>query len=250
MLSPAVAWKPHHCWLSAACPCHGLEPQVVGLTEPERAVSNLCTPLQVLLAKLEALTGTEAAAQSMQQYQEMYRWVGGSRDHNVLHYTETNFGRVAAIPDGVQPSVQLLPHAGIWACLPAHHLACRTGHAPHPCRMREEQAASGSSGAATAAQQQPASKKQKSTAAAWKSGVGYGHRWGLRHGLFHLAACKLESAGYRACDDQPRASNMSKTHHPTQPHLLCVRPWTISCRGVDGSAVWDAKKAEAVQVGA
>ncbi|KAI7841707.1 hypothetical protein COHA_004574 [Chlorella ohadii] len=89
-------------------------------------------PVEVLLAKLEALTGTEAAAQSMQQYQEMYR-------------------------------------------------------------MREEQAASGSSGAATAAQQQPASKKQKSTAAAWKSGVGYGHR------------------------------------------------------GVDGSAVWDAKKAEAVQ---
>lgn len=30
-------------------------------------------PAQVLLAKLEALTGTEAAAQSMQQYQEMYR---------------------------------------------------------------------------------------------------------------------------------------------------------------------------------
>lgn len=29
--------------------------------------------MQVLLAKLEALTGTEAAAQSMQQYEEMYR---------------------------------------------------------------------------------------------------------------------------------------------------------------------------------
>lgn len=33
--------------------------------------------LQVLLAKLEALTGAEAAAQSLQQYQEMYRRGGG-----------------------------------------------------------------------------------------------------------------------------------------------------------------------------
>jgi len=30
-------------------------------------------PVEVLLAKLEALTGTASAAQSMQQYQEMYR---------------------------------------------------------------------------------------------------------------------------------------------------------------------------------
>lgn len=34
---------------------------------------HLVIGMQVLLAKLEALTGTEAAAQSMQQYEEMYR---------------------------------------------------------------------------------------------------------------------------------------------------------------------------------
>ena len=31
-------------------------------------------PVEVLLAKLEALTGTAAAAQSLEQYQELYRW--------------------------------------------------------------------------------------------------------------------------------------------------------------------------------
>ena len=30
-------------------------------------------PVEVLLAKLEALTGTAAAAQSLAQYQELYR---------------------------------------------------------------------------------------------------------------------------------------------------------------------------------
>lgn len=49
-----------------------------------------------------------------------------------------------------------------------------------PHSMREAQAASGSgsTAATAAAAQQPASKKQKSGTAAWKAGVGYGHRWG------------------------------------------------------------------------
>lgn len=33
-------------------------------------------PAEALLAKLESLTGTAAAAQGLQQYQEMYRWGG------------------------------------------------------------------------------------------------------------------------------------------------------------------------------
>ena len=33
--------------------------------------------VEVLLAKLEALTGAPAAAQSLMQYSEMYRWGGG-----------------------------------------------------------------------------------------------------------------------------------------------------------------------------
>lgn len=39
---------------------------------PKQRGRRRSTPQQVLLAKLEALTGTAAASQSMQQYQEMY----------------------------------------------------------------------------------------------------------------------------------------------------------------------------------
>ncbi|KAL4444357.1 hypothetical protein ABPG75_012094 [Micractinium tetrahymenae] len=95
-------------------------------------------PVEVLLAKLEALTGTAAAAQSLQQYQEMYKM--------------------------------------------REEQAAQQGGAPSPVTQQQQQ-------------QQPA-KKQKAgngAPAAWKAGVGYGHR------------------------------------------------------GQDSGAVWDAKKAEAVQ---
>ena len=108
---------------------------------------------------------------------------------------------------------------------------------PPPRRMREAQAAGGTAAASTAQQQQPASKKQKSgTAQAWKAGVGYGHRWGAGagrgctgcHGKAVQASC--QGGG----DDATLRRKWLK-------HFHC-------CRGADGGAVWDAKKAEAVQV--
>ena len=51
----------------------GARPTVAVASGVRNQYCHLVIGMQVLLAKLEALTGTEAAAQSMQQYEEMYR---------------------------------------------------------------------------------------------------------------------------------------------------------------------------------
>ena len=128
------------------------------------------------------------------------------------------------------------------------------------CRMREAQAATQQATSAPMPQQQqqpavqqqqqqPASKKQKSGAAAaaapgappaaWKAGVGYGHR------------CADSPSCRPACLNRPSVqtplSLLPVFAPPPLPASCC--PWRLpACRaGGDSGAVWDAKKSEAVQ---
>lgn len=67
------------------------------------------------------------------------------------------------------------------ACVIQRH-GSQVPASPHtqPHRMRETQTAAPAAqqAAQEGAQQQPATKKQKSNGAAWKAGVGYGHKCG------------------------------------------------------------------------
>jgi NADH pyrophosphatase NudC (nudix superfamily) len=58
------------------CPAYPQEHARVDFESARNAAAYAYLPAEALLAKLESLTGTAAAAQGLQQYQEMYRWGG------------------------------------------------------------------------------------------------------------------------------------------------------------------------------
>lgn len=112
--------------------------------------------VEVMLAKLEALTGTAAAAQSLLQYQEMYRM----REQQ------------AASQPAPPASVGAAPAASVQPAQQAQQAQLQQAQAqPAPAQPAQP---------AQQQQQNPA-KKQKSAAgpsAAWKAGTGYGHSRG------------------------------------------------------------------------
>lgn len=231
-------------------------------------------PPQVLLAKLEALTGTAAAAQSLQQYQDMYRWcwlLSTSPACKQPPRARLPASRLASQRAGCRAGSALVPAATDHHYLPALHASLCSRAPLFPAVQDAGGAGVAGVGravacraAAAAAGQEAEGGQRLGGGLEGGSGVRLQVRWLLCHSLsagrqvgrqagWQAGTGETLWLGQRWCSRRHAAAGPG-VRPPGRQDLSCAQPCRAEpaaaalspvSRGQDGGSVWDAEPAAA-----